>query len=75
MQQRYGPNRVGPYGLLQILADGLKFLLKEETVPSRGDKLIFMLAPCIALITALLSFSVVPFGAAEPAPLRSDFKP
>jgi NADH-quinone oxidoreductase subunit H len=72
MQQRYGPNRVGPYGLLQVLADGLKFFLKEETIPSRGDKVIFMLAPCIALMTAMLSFSVVPFGPTEPAPLRSD---
>jgi NADH-quinone oxidoreductase subunit H len=73
MQQRYGPNRVGPYGLLQILADGLKFLLKEETLPSRVDKVIFMLAPCIALTTALLSFSVVPFGPTEPPRLRSEF--
>jgi NADH-quinone oxidoreductase subunit H len=74
MQQRIGPNRVGPYGLLQVLADGLKFLLKEETLPSRGDKVIFLLAPCIALCTALLSFAVVPFGPTEPAPLRSDYE-
>jgi NADH-quinone oxidoreductase subunit H len=73
MQQRFGPNRVGPYGLLQVLADGLKFFLKEETIPSRGDKVIFLLAPCIALITAMLAFSVVPFGPTEPAPLRAEF--
>ena len=73
MQQRFGPNRVGPYGLLQVLADGLKFFLKEETIPSRGDTLIFLAAPCIALITAMLSFAVVPFGATSPAPIRSDY--
>ena len=74
MQSRLGPNRVGPAGLLQVLADGLKFLLKEETLPSRGDKILFLLAPCIAVSTAMLSFSVVPFGATEQAPLLSDFQ-
>ncbi len=63
MQDRIGPNRVGPYGLLQPLADGLKFLLKEDPIPDRADKVLFLLAPCISVGTALLAFAVVPFGA------------
>src|SRR5215475_3176421 len=66
MQDRIGPNRVGPYGLLQVLADGLKFILKEEFVPKTADKWIFLLAPCIAITTAMLAFAVVPFGATVP---------
>ncbi len=73
MQQRYGPNRVGPQGLLQLVADGLKFLLKEETLPARGDKILFVIAPIITLLTAFVAFTVVPFGAVEPLPLRSDY--
>jgi NADH-quinone oxidoreductase subunit H len=69
MQDRIGPNRVGPFGLLQVLADGLKFILKEEFIPKNADKVLFIMAPCIALTTAMLSFAVVPFGATEPAPL------
>jgi NADH-quinone oxidoreductase subunit H len=68
MQDRIGPNRVGPYGLFQVLADGLKFILKEEFVPRNADTVLFILAPCIALTTAMLAFAVVPFGATEPAP-------
>lgn len=63
MQMRLGPNRVGPKGLLQSIADAIKFLLKEETLPGHADKVIFILAPSIALTTAMLSFAVVPFGA------------
>ncbi len=66
MQDRIGPNRVGPFGLLQVLADGLKFLLKEDIVPSHVDKFLFILAPCIAITTSMLSFAVVPFGATDP---------
>src|SRR5262245_54549211 len=62
MQDRIGPNRVGPWGLLQPIADGLKFLLKEDIIPSHVDKLFYMLAPSIAVMTALLAFAVVPFG-------------
>src|SRR2546430_12310298 len=62
VQDRYGPNRVGPWGLLQPIADGLKFLLKEEVIPSHVDRLFYLLAPAIALMTALLAFAVVPFG-------------
>src|SRR5436190_643681 len=68
MQDRIGPNRVGPYGLFQVLADGLKFILKEEFIPKKADKVIFILAPCIALTTAMLAFVVVPFGPVEPPP-------
>ena len=68
MQDRIGPNRVGPFGLLQVLADGLKFLLKEDIIPSHVDRVLFILAPCIAITTAMLAFAVVPFGAAEMPP-------
>jgi len=74
MQQRLGPNRVGPAGLLQVLADGIKFFLKEETLPSRGDKFIFLLAPCIAFATAMLAFSVVPFGPTDPTAYESSYQ-
>src|SRR5262245_19549581 len=73
MQDRIGPNRVGPYGLLQILADGLKFILKEEFVPKTADKWIFLLAPCIAITTAMLAFAVVPFGATNNDPNAYQF--
>ncbi len=62
MQNRIGPNRVGPLGLLQILADGLKFIMKEEFIPNYADRAVFVLAPTIGFISAMLSFSVVPFG-------------
>jgi NADH-quinone oxidoreductase subunit H len=68
MQDRIGPNRVGPYGLFQVVADGLKFILKEEFIPKNADTVLFILAPCIAITTAMLAFAVVPFGATEPAP-------
>src|SRR6516164_1328527 len=71
MQDRIGPNRVGPYGLLQPIADGLKFLLKEDIIPDHVDKLFFLLAPAIAVTTALLAFAVVPFGATSPSDDRS----
>jgi NADH-quinone oxidoreductase subunit H len=63
IQDRIGPNRVGPAGLLQPLADVLKFVFKEDIIPAHVDKLLFLLAPAIALTTALLAFAVVPFGA------------
>lgn len=63
VQDRIGPNRVGPFGLFQPIADGLKFLLKEDVIPAHVDKLLYVLAPAIALCTALLAFAVVPFGA------------
>jgi NADH-quinone oxidoreductase subunit H len=62
VQMRPGPNRVGPQGLLQPIADGLKFLFKEQTVPTQANILLYYLAPVISLIPALLSLSVIPFG-------------
>lgn len=62
MQDRVGPNRVGPQGVLQPIADGIKFLMKEDLVPERVDKPIFILAPAILLIPALMTFAVIPFG-------------
>jgi NADH-quinone oxidoreductase subunit H len=64
MQVRLGPMRVGPYGLLQPIADGLKLMLKEDIVPARADKWIFTLAPIITLIPAFIVFAVIPFGPA-----------
>jgi NADH-quinone oxidoreductase subunit H len=65
MQNRIGPNRVGPVGSLQILADGLKFIMKEEFVPTYAEKVLFIVAPCVSLISAMLAFAVVPFGATD----------
>ena len=66
-QDRLGPNRVGPWGLLQPIVDGAKFLLKEDIVPSHVDKIFFILAPAIACGTALLGFAVIPFGPTDPS--------
>ncbi|HEX9538857.1 MAG TPA: NADH-quinone oxidoreductase subunit NuoH [Streptosporangiaceae bacterium] len=62
MQQRPGPNRAGPFGLLQSLMDGIKLALKEDIVPRHVDKLLFVIAPAIAVIPAFLSFAIIPFG-------------
>jgi NADH-quinone oxidoreductase subunit H len=62
IQNRVGPNRVGPFGLLQPVADVVKLLLKEDVTPSRGFKTIHTIAPMIPVITALMSVAVVPFG-------------
>jgi NADH-quinone oxidoreductase subunit H len=62
MQQRIGPNRVGPRGYLQSLADGLKLALKEEIIPALADKPVYILAPIVSAVPAFLAFSVIPFG-------------
>jgi NADH-quinone oxidoreductase subunit H len=62
IQNRYGPNRVGPFGLLQPLADGIKLLIKEDIVPLRADKVVHFLAPIIMAATAILALGVIPYG-------------
>ena len=62
MQGRLGPTRVGPQGLLQPIADGIKFLMKEDIIPDGVNKPIYLLAPVIMLIPALMTFAVIPFG-------------
>src|ERR1700761_6524227 len=63
MQNRWGPSRTGPFGLLQPLADGIKLFLKEDMMPLAVERPLFVLAPIIALTCALISIAVVPFGA------------
>src|SRR5271169_2769384 len=62
LQDRLGPDRAGPYGLLQPLADGLKFIMKEEIIPDVSNKLLFVMGPSIAMLTALMAGVVVPWG-------------
>jgi len=61
-QDRYGPNRVGPFGLLQAIADVIKILMKEDWVPPFADRPVFVIAPAIIVVTVLMSFTVIPFG-------------
>lgn len=61
-QDRYGPNRVGPFGLFQVLADMIKIFTKEDWIPPFADKPVFVIAPTIVVATVLLSFAVVPFA-------------
>src|ERR1700758_3329456 len=62
MQNRYGPNGVGPFGLLQPVADGIKMLIKEDIVPARADKIVHFLAPVLIAAAAILTLGVIPYG-------------
>ena len=62
MQVRYGPNRAGPYGLLQPIADGIKLFFKEDIIIPHANRLIYIFAPTVIVITALMSYAVIPFG-------------
>jgi NADH-quinone oxidoreductase subunit H len=62
IQVRIGPDRVGPFGLLQPIADGIKLMLKEDLIPAQVDRVLYLLAPSLSIIPALIAFSVIPFG-------------
>src|SRR5881398_923504 len=62
IQNRYGPNRVGPFGLFQPIADGIKLLIKEDIVPTRADKAVHFLAPIMMAAPAILALGVIPYG-------------
>jgi NADH-quinone oxidoreductase subunit H len=68
IQDRHGPNRVGPGGLLQPIADGLKNIVKEETYPRAASSIFFVLAPALSIVPALITFAVIPFAAPLPTP-------
>src|SRR5829696_1664108 len=62
IQDRRGPNRAGPFGILQPLADGLKLFMKEEIIPNTSNKMLFVLGPCLAMLTAMMTSAVIPWG-------------
>ena len=61
-QNRVGPNTAGPFGILQTLADGIKFFFKEDLIPDRAERRVFILAPLLTVVPAFLLFTIVPFG-------------
>src|ERR1043165_6603283 len=62
LQDRLGPNRAGPFGIFQPLADGGKMFMKEEIIPDKADRFLFILGPCIAMMTACMTGVVIPWG-------------
>lgn len=62
IQSRYGPNRAGPFGLLQPVADGIKLMFKEDTIPAQADRWVFILAPVVTVVPAFIIFAVIPLG-------------
>jgi NADH-quinone oxidoreductase subunit H len=75
MQNRLGPNRAGPFGLLQSLADGIKLALKEDIVPKGADRVVYVLAPVISVTPAFLAFAVIPLGPEVPIPFTDVVTP
>ena len=69
IQDRLGPNRVGPFGLLQPIADGIKNIIKEETMPATAAKFYFVLGPALAIMPAVVTIAVIPFAAPLPTPV------
>ena len=72
MQHRIGPNVHGPFGLLQYLADGVKLALKEDIIPKAADKVVFLLAPILAVVPAFVTWAVIPFGPEVRSVRRAD---
>src|ERR1044072_9595358 len=62
LQDRLGPNRAGPFGIFQPMADGLKMFMKEEIIPNVSNKFLFILGPCLAMLTAMMTSAIIPWS-------------